>query len=111
MADVLAAGEVPLHAPEEVVGATCVYAWPCEAAVRINRCESTFGADLYNETPVYIGGIEHHAVGHYGMLWPLHARFWAGEPWGDLRADTRAAYGLWSEQGWAPWPFWAYTYC
>jgi len=61
----------------------------CEVQLRIAFCESSWGVGLYNATPVFIGGIEHHAVGWYGMLVPLHARFWDGEPWGGLAADTQ----------------------
>ncbi len=66
--------------------------------------ESAYGVGLYNPIPVYIGGVEQHGIGWFGMLWPLHAHHWAA-PSGTLDSDTAAFYSLIEEQGLAPWGY------
>ena len=66
--------------------------------------ESSFGANLYNPTVVWAGGIGHNAIGWFGMLWPLHAHHGL-VPAGGLGPDTAAFYSLIEEQGLQPWGY------
>ena len=93
-----------------VVDVICAYSWNCETALRVAWCESSWGRALYNSVPIYNAGVENHAVGWFGLALPLHQRHYDG-PSGSIGADTAAAFSLYAEQGWNPWPFWAYTYC
>ena len=100
---------LPPEAPHEVVSGSaeeyiCSFSWPCSEALYVARCESGFGRDLYNETPIYNAGVENHALGWFGMAWPLHSWRWHGTEWGVLENDTPAAYSLYAEQGgWYAW--------
>jgi len=74
----------------------------CATETAIAWAESTHGLALYNPTPVWLNGVEHHAIGWFGMLFPLHS--WTGlTPGGGLGSDTAAFYELVYDQGLSPW--------
>ncbi len=71
------------------------YQWNCTTALGLAWCESTHRPDAYN------------AAGYYGLFqvdYSLHAELFHGgdplDPW----VNTQAAYELWLEKGWQPWP-------
>ncbi len=75
----------------------------CATESAIASRESTYGVNLYNPTPVWIGGVPHNAIGWFGMLYPLHATNHGLVPGGGLASDTAAFYSLITEQGLGPW--------
>ena len=76
----------------------------CETESYIAFRESSYGIGLYNPTSVWVGGVENHAIGWFGLLYPLHARH--GLVYGGgLDADTAAFYSLIEEQGLQPWGY------
>lgn len=79
------------------------YDWEDDIALAVFKCESGYNPLAVNPQPVFLNGIEHHASGVAQLLIPLHQwRLNGGSPF-DAEANIRAAYGLWLDQGWAPW--------
>ena len=82
----------------------CWLPWDCDTASRIAYCEGN-NPRAYNPTPVWIGGVEHHATGLMQMLLPLHQHRFDGDPY-DPYVNAAAAYSLWQERGWVAWSCW-----
>jgi len=74
----------------------------CATESAIAWAESSHGLALFNPAPVWLNGVAHHAIGWFGMLYPLFA--WTGlTPGGGLESDTAAFYELVNDQGLGPW--------
>ncbi len=71
------------------------YGWPCTTALGVAWCESRHVTTAYN-TAGYYGLFQMDYYLHIGL-------FHGGDPF-DPYVNTQAAYELWLEQGWAPWP-------
>ena len=71
------------------------YGWPCTTALGVAWCESRHMTTAYNTAGYY---------GLFQMDYYMHIElFHGGDPF-DPYVNTQAAYELWSEQGWTPWP-------
>lgn len=79
------------------------YDWPDDVALAIAWCESSHNPNAYNPQPVFLNGVEHHAMGIFQTLMPLHAWRYEGASPYDPAANIRVAYGMWLESGWNPW--------
>jgi len=79
----------------------CSFAWPCQEALAVARCES--GVDKAGK----LDGAFAHSRSSYGLFQinAVHARRWADfwDSWTDPAKNTQWAFQLWSEQGWRPW--------
>ncbi len=79
------------------------YDWEDDIALAIARCESGYNPFAVNSQAVILSNGVNHATGVFQLLMPLHQwRLNGGSPF-DAEANIRAAYGLWLDQGWAPW--------
>lgn len=84
----------------------CSFAWPCEEALTIARCES--GTDLSGRLnrPEVTNGTS------YGLFQinAIHASRFPGfwEAWMDPVTNANWAFELWSERGWQPWSCFPY---
>jgi hypothetical protein len=82
---------VPAGQWRDLIGA---YPWPVDEALRVVACESSGDPSAYY-------------AGNYG-LFQINAVHWRRVS-GDLEAlfdplvNTRVAYEIWADQGWAPW--------
>lgn len=89
---------VPVVRPAPYAGSIqeliCSYAWPCEEALSVARCESALDPNAYN-------------AGNYGVFQinSVHA----AKVGGNLQAlfdpvvNVDVAYRIWLDQGWGPW--------
>lgn len=74
----------------------CAYPWSCQKALAVAACESTLNPNATNGSQ--IGLFQIASQYHSGRLQP-------GESLYDPEANVRIAYEIYSEQGWAPWPY------
>ncbi len=69
------------------------YGWPCEVALGVAWCESRYDPTALS-----------YYYGLFQIDYDLHYELFHGgdplDPW----VNTQAAYELWLEQGWTPWP-------
>jgi hypothetical protein len=87
--------------PGDLEALVCSFAWPCEEALAVARCES--GTDMSGrlDDPSATNGTS------YGLFQinEIHAGrfpdFW--EAWTDPVTNATWAFELWSEDGWQPW--------
>ena len=71
----------------------CSFPWPCEQALRVAQCESGFDPQAVGGGGIYIG------------LWQI----WVGHNFTDRDLfdpidNTEAAWILYQQRGWNPWP-------
>lgn len=88
--------DVEGRTPSDVAALVCAYPWPCEWALAVVACESSWDPRAYNE-------------GNYGLFqvhYLSHVRRVDGPPeiLYDPEVNVKMAYEIWSENGAAPWP-------
>ena len=92
--------------PSEMIAAICGqgFDWNCETALAVSWQEmgQKYNPGAWNEITVWIGDAESHASGCFQLLLPFHAGLFDGDPF-DCAVNARAAYRLWTTNGWEPW--------
>jgi len=88
--------------PDGLEALVCSYAWPCQEALAVARCES--GVDATGKLDGVFATSSRSSYGLF-QINAIHARrfpdFW--ESWMDPSKNTAWAFQIWSEQGWRPW--------
>lgn len=88
--------------PDGLEALVCSYAWPCQEALSVARCES--GVDSAGRLDGIFATSSRSSYGLF-QINAVHARrfpeFW--ESWMDPARNTAWAFQIWSEQGWRPW--------
>lgn len=88
--------------PDGLEALVCSYAWPCQEALTVARCES--GVDAAGRLDGIYAQSSRNSYGLF-QINAIHARrfpeFW--DSWMDPAKNTAWAFQIWSEQGWRPW--------
>jgi len=78
-----------------IEGLICSYAWDCQEALGVARCESSL-------RPTAIGGGSNYGLFQINQV---HANRFPGfwELWSDPASNVSWAFQIWSASGWRPW--------